>query len=49
MNHPKGDIARLYIKREEGRRGMVQVVTAYKADIIKIAKYLNKIINNTSL
>jgi hypothetical protein len=41
MYHPKADIDRLYVKRKEGGRGMVQVETVYKAEIINIAEYLN--------
>ena len=41
MHHPKADIGRLYVKRKEGGRGMVQVEEAYKAEIINIAEYLN--------
>ena len=41
MHHPKADIDRLYIKRKEGGRGLMQVVAAYKAEIINIAEYLN--------
>jgi hypothetical protein len=41
MHHPKADMDRLYIKREEGGRGWVQVEAAYKAEIINIAVYLN--------
>ena len=41
MHHPKADIDRLYIKRKEGGRGLVQVEAAYKAEIINIAEYLN--------
>ena len=41
MHHPKADIDRLYIKRKEGGRGLVQVETAYKAEVINIAEYLN--------
>ena len=41
MHHPKADIDRLYVKRKEGGRGLVQVEAAYKAEIINIAKYLN--------
>ena len=40
MHHPK---ARLYVKRKEGGRGLVQVEAAYKAEIINIAEYLNTI------
>jgi hypothetical protein len=41
MRLPKADIDRLYVKRKEGGRGLVQVEAAYKAEIINIAEYLN--------
>ena len=41
MHHSKPDIDRLYIKRRKGRRGMVQIEAAYKAEIINMAEYLN--------
>ena len=41
IHHPKADIYRLYVKRKEGGRGLVQVEGAYKAEIINIAEYLN--------
>jgi hypothetical protein len=41
MHHPKADIDRLYVKRKEGGRGLVQVAAAYKAEIINSAEYLN--------
>ena len=41
MHHPKADIDRLYVKRKEGGRELVQVEAAYKAEIINIAEYLN--------
>ena len=41
MHHPKADIDRLYVKRKEGGRGLMQVEAAYKAKIINIAEYLN--------
>ena len=34
MHHPKADIDRLCVKRKEGRRGLVRVEAAYKAEII---------------
>jgi hypothetical protein len=43
MHHPKADIDRLYIKRKEGGRGLVQVEAAYKADIINIAEYFKRV------
>jgi hypothetical protein len=41
VHRPKDDTDRLYVKRKEGRRGMVQAEAAYKAEIINIADYLN--------
>jgi hypothetical protein len=43
MHHPKVDIGRLYVKRKEGGRGLVQVEAAYKTEIlvINVAEYLN--------
>ena len=41
MHHPKADIDRLYVKRREGGRGLVQIEAACKAEIINIAEYLN--------
>jgi len=41
MHHPKTDIDRLYVKRKEGGRGLLQIEAIYKAAIINIAEYLN--------
>jgi len=41
MRHPKADIDRLYVKREEGGRVLVQIEATYKAEIINIAEHLN--------
>ena len=41
MHHPKADIDRLYVKRKEGGRGLVQIEVAYEVEIINIAEYLN--------
>jgi hypothetical protein len=41
MHHLKADIDRLYVKRKDGGRGLVQVEVAYKTEIINIAEYLN--------
>jgi len=41
VHHPKADIDRLYVKRKEGGRGLVEVEAAYKAEITNIAEYLN--------
>ena len=40
MHHPKADIDRLYVKRKERGRGLVQMEAAYKIEIINIAEYL---------
>ena len=41
MHHPKADIDRLYLKKKEEGRGLVQFAAAYKAETINIAEYLN--------
>jgi len=41
MHQPKADRDRLYVKRKEGGRGLVQIEAACKAEIINIAEYLN--------
>jgi len=41
MPHPKADTDRLYVKRKEGGRGLVQNEAAYRAEIINIAECLN--------
>ena len=41
MHHPKADTDRLFVKRSEGGRGLVQIEAAYKAEIINIAEYVN--------
>jgi len=41
VHHPKADIDRLYVKRKEGGRGLVQVEAAYKAEITNTAECLN--------
>ena len=41
MHHPKADIDRLYVKKKEGGRGLVQIEAAYKAEIINIAEHLS--------
>jgi len=40
MHHRKADIDRLCVKRKEGRRGLVQIEVAYKAEIINVVEYL---------
>jgi hypothetical protein len=39
LNQPRTD--RLYVKRKEGGRGLLQVEVAYKTEIINIAEHLN--------
>ena len=41
MRHSKADIYRLYVKRKEEARELVQTEAAYNAEIINIAEYLN--------
>ena len=41
MHHPKADTDRLYVKRDEVGRGLVQIEAAHKAEIINFAEYLN--------
>ena len=41
VHHPKADTDRLYVKRKEGGRGLVQVEAAYKAEITNTAECLN--------
>ena len=37
-HHPKADKVKLYVKRKEGGRGLVQIKATYKAEIINIAE-----------
>ena len=41
MHHTKPDIGRLYVKRKEGARELIQTEAAYKAEIFNTAEYLN--------
>jgi hypothetical protein len=41
MHHPKADKDRLYVKRKEGGRSLLQIEVAYKEQIINTAEYLN--------
>ena len=40
MNHPKIDVNRVYIPRNKGRRGMIQLKLSYKTSTIGQHKYL---------
>jgi hypothetical protein len=39
---PKVDINRLYIKRQSGGRGMVEMESAYNAAIVGLCKYIKQ-------
>ena len=41
MHHPKSDVDRLYLPRNEGGRGLIQLKTAYKTTTIGLDTYLN--------
>ena len=41
MRHPKADTDRLYVKRKEEGRSLLQIAAVYKAEIINTAEYLN--------
>ena len=43
IHHPKADVDRLYVPRNEGRRGMIQLQLSYKTSTIGQHKYLTKI------
>ena len=40
MHHPKSDVDRLQIPRDEGRKGMIQLELSYKTSTIGQHKYL---------
>ena len=40
MLHPKADVERLYLSRKDGRRGLIEVETAFKAATIGLDHYL---------
>jgi len=44
VHHPKAETDRLYVKRKEGGRGLVQNEAAYKAEIIVLHNTLTHII-----
>ena len=48
MHHPKADIDRLYVKRKEGGRGLVQGEATYKSELI-LQNTLTQITKKTSL
>jgi len=42
MHYPKADIDRLYVKRKEEGRGLLQIEATYKAEIISTLEHFNK-------
>ena len=40
MHHPKADVDRLYVPRNEGGRGLTQLETVYKTSTIGLNAYL---------
>lgn len=40
MHHPKADVDRLYVKRSEGGRGLIQIENSYKLSTIGLGAYL---------
>ena len=41
MHHPKADMDRMYLLRNEGGRGLIQLQTAYKTATIGLDTYLD--------
>jgi hypothetical protein len=41
MHHPKADVERLYVKRKEWERGLLQTEATYTAEIINNTEYPN--------
>ena len=41
MHHPKADMDRMYLPRNEGGRGLIQLETAYKTATIGLDTYLD--------
>ena len=41
MHHPRADIKHLYVKRENGGRGLIQLKLTYKTTTVGIKKYLD--------
>jgi len=39
MHHPKPDIERIYVKRKEGGRGLLQIEVTYIAEMTNTADY----------
>ena len=43
IHHPKADVDRLYIRRNEGGRGMIQLELSLKTTAFGLQKYLETI------
>lgn len=41
MHHPKADVDRLYIKRRNGGRGLIELQSAFEIAIVGLSDYLN--------
>ena len=42
MHHPKSDVDKLYLRRTEGGRGLIQLELSYKTTTIDLHKYLQE-------
>jgi hypothetical protein len=42
MHHPKADTERLYLARDEGGRGLIQIENSYKVATVGLEKYLKE-------
>ena len=42
LHHPKGDVTRLYIKRFNGGRGLVQFMSTYNCSLVNLMIALSR-------
>ena len=42
LHHPKGDVSRPYIKRCNGGRGLVQLMSAYSCSMVNLSDYIEQ-------
>ena len=40
LHHPKGDVSRLYIRRRNLGRGLVQLMSAYSWSMVNLSDYI---------
>jgi hypothetical protein len=40
QHHPKADVDRLYVPREDGGRGLMRIEGAYITEVIKLKEYV---------